>query len=167
MEKGRLRRGTSKNPIFGHTDTAMRPPAELPRPSPAFMPGDSTLWPVPNHAKKRNGWLDTRPSHQVLVGRIIWGFPLDDSRGFAGINHMQVTRWEPAVWDHLDHDVVGGWPLVGHHHPHLKPIIPQGRMELAPSHSFQQNGCTQISISSKDIKGEIMPHLPQISNPFS
>lgn len=79
MERVQLRRGIYKDPIFGHTDMETRPPAELPPPGLAFLPRDSTPCPIPNHAKNRNGWLDAWPSYQVLVRRIIWGFPLDDS----------------------------------------------------------------------------------------
>lgn len=47
-----------------------------------------------------------------------YGFPLDDSRGFAHTDHVQVTGRKPAHPDHPHHDIVRvGRPLVRHHHP--------------------------------------------------
>lgn len=49
---------------------------------------------------------------------------------------MQVTRWKPAVWDHLHYDVVRRRPLVRDQHP-----------DLGAKHT-QQNNTTQAHATS-------------------
>ena len=99
--------------------------------------------PKPNHVQNKQGRQHAWPAHQVLVRRIVRGFPLDDSRGFAHMDHVQVTGRKPAIRDHPHHDIVRGWPLVRHHHPDLKQT-PRELTQWSANYFFPNKTMTQV-----------------------
>lgn len=131
--------------------------------------GPPSIPPYPNHAKNKHRGLEARPTHQVLVRRVIRWFPFDDHGGFARMNHMQVTGRKAAVWNHLHYNVVRQWPLVGYHHPDLKPKhthrkkIYHGLMQSLLTYFFNKIMTTiNIQLVKNNIKYKVISHLPQI-----
>lgn len=122
--------------------------------------------PRPNHFQSKQGRQHAWPAHQVLVRRIVRGFPLDDSRGFAHTDHVQVTGRKPAIRDHPHHDIVRGWPLVRHHHPDLKQT-PREFTQWSANHFFpQQHSDTRTRLKFKAYKKmqDKPPPTPDLSS---
>lgn len=108
-------------------------------------PITGTPVPKPNHVQNKQGRQHAWPTHQVLVWRIVRGFPLDNSRGLAHVDHMQVTGRKPAIRDHPHHNIVRGRPLVRHHHPDLKQT-PLKLTQWSADHFFPNNSDTRTQL---------------------
>lgn len=63
--------------------------------------------------------------YHVLVGRVVGRFPLDDSERLPGEHRVEVPGGQPVIRDHLHHDIVRRWPLVGRHHTDLEGTAQQ------------------------------------------
>lgn len=61
--------------------------------------------------------------YHVLVGRVVGRFPLDDGKRLPGEHRVEVPGGQPVVRDHLHHDVVRRWPLVGRHHTDQEQVL--------------------------------------------
>lgn len=76
--------------------------------------------------------------YHVLVGRIVGRFPLNDCECLSSVHRVEVPRGEAVVGDHLHHNIVGRWPLVGRHHTDLQGMRQRLILCLHPSVSKPQ-----------------------------
>lgn len=71
--------------------------------------------------------------YHVLVGQIVRRFPLNNCERLSGVHRVEVSRGKSVVRDHLHHNVVGWWPLVGRHHTDLEGMTQWLILCLHPS----------------------------------